>query len=254
MRKKSTKGRILFLLQYLQENMDDQHLVTTPVLLAAMETAGYSVDRKTLYDDINVLKTDFYIDIITEKHWGNEYFIGARTFELPELKFLIDTVASSRFISAKDSQKLIDKLSNQASRYQREDLEPRIRIGDRIKTTETGIYYTIDALNTAIRNNHQVSFHYLEYDSRRRKVLRNKGELYINSPYDCLWNDDKYYLIGYSEKHQDIVTFRIDRIWKSWTRSAFRSRRATGSLISPTRASGCTTGTWRKWSFTARKR
>lgn len=50
MRRKSTQGRILFLLQYLQESTDDQHLVTTPDLLAAMEPGGYSVDWKTLYD------------------------------------------------------------------------------------------------------------------------------------------------------------------------------------------------------------
>lgn len=67
-------------------------------------------------------------------------------------------------------------------------------------------------MNSAIKQKRQVSFQYAEYDYRRRKVLRNGGEVYTNSPYDCLWNDDKYYLIGYSEKHQGLVTFRIDRI------------------------------------------
>ena len=212
MENKSNKGRLLFLLRYLQQNTDDQHLVTTPALLSVLESAGYPVDRKTLYDDINVLKEDFDIDIITEKHRGNEYFIGGREFELPELKLLIDAVASSRFISAKESRKLIDKLSSQASIWQKGDLKPRITIGERIKAPETRIYYTIDRLNSAIKHRKQVRFQYTEYDSRRRKILRNGGEVYTNSPYDCLWNDDKYYLIGYSEKHQGLVTFRIDRI------------------------------------------
>lgn len=212
MKNKNTKGRLLFLLRYLQQNTDDQHLVTTPDLLSVLESAGHQVDRKTLYDDINVLKEDFNIDIITEKHRGNEYFIGGREFELPELKLLIDAVASSRFISARESRKLIDKLSSQVSVWHKEDLEPRITIGERIKAPVTRIYYTIDTLNSAIKQKRQVSFQYAEYDSRRRKVLRNGGEVYTNSPYDCLWNDDKYYLIGYSEKHQGLVTFRIDRI------------------------------------------
>ena len=212
MKNKNTKGRLLFLLRYLQQNTDDQHLVTTPDLLSVLESAGHQVDRKTLYDDINVLKEDFDIDIITEKHRGNEYFIGGREFELPELKLLIDAVASSRFISARESRKLIDKLSSQVSVWHKEDLEPRITIGERIKAPVTRIYYTIDTLNSAIKQKRQVSFQYAEYDSRRRKVLRNGGEVYTNSPYDCLWNDDKYYLIGYSEKHQGLVTFRIDRI------------------------------------------
>lgn len=140
MKGNSTKGRLLFMLRYLQQNTDDQHLVTTPDLLSALEFAGYPVDRKTLYDDISVLKTDFDIDIITEKHRGNEYFVGAREFEMPELKLLIDAVASSRFIFAKESMKLIDKLSSQASIWQKVDLEPRIKIGERIKAPETRIY------------------------------------------------------------------------------------------------------------------
>lgn len=212
MENKSNKGRLLFLLRYLQQNTDDHHLVTTPELLSVLESVGYPADRKTLYDDIHVLKEDFDIDIITEKHRGNEYFVGAREFELPELKLLIDAVASSRFISARESRKLVDKLSSQASVWQKKDLEPRITIGERVKAPDTRIYYTIDMLNSAIKQKRQVKFQYTEYDSRRRKILRNGGEVYTNSPYDCLWNDDKYYLIGYSEKHQGIVTFRIDRI------------------------------------------
>ena len=34
----------------------------------------------------------------------------------------------------------------------------------------------------------------------------------MNSPYGCLWNDDFYYLVGYSEKHQKVIAFRVDRI------------------------------------------
>ena len=45
-----------------------------------------------------------------------------------------------------------------------------------------------------------------------KKILRNDGEIYVNSPYVCLWNDDFYYLIGYSEKHQKVIAFRVDRI------------------------------------------
>ena len=175
------------------------------------QTVGYPVDRKTLYDDIHILKEDFDIDIIKEKHRRNEHFVGAREFELPKLKLLIDAVVSSRFISARESRKLIDKLSSQASIWQEQDLEPRITIDERVKALETRINYTIDMLNSAIEQKGQVKFQYTEYDFQRRKILRNGSEIYTNSPYDCLWNDDKY-LIGYSEKYQGLVTFRIDRI------------------------------------------
>ena len=32
------------------------------------------------------------------------------------------------------------------------------------------------------------------------------------SPYAAVWHEDRYYLIGYSKKHDDIANFRIDRM------------------------------------------
>ena len=50
------------------------------------------------------------------KHPG--WFVGARDFELPELKLLVDAVQSSRFITRRKSDALIRKLEHLASVYQ----------------------------------------------------------------------------------------------------------------------------------------
>ena len=39
-----------------------------------------------------------------------------------------------------------------------------------------------------------------------------KREIYTISPYHLVWNDDHHYVVGYSEKREKIVTFRVDRI------------------------------------------
>lgn len=36
--------------------------------------------------------------------------------------------------------------------------------------------------------------------------------MYILSPYALFWNDDFYYVVGYSDKHDNVSTFRADRI------------------------------------------
>lgn len=46
----------------------------------------------------------------------------------------------------------------------------------------------------------------------KKKVLKHSGYLYELSPYALIWNDDCYYVIGYSEKHQIIAKFRVDRM------------------------------------------
>ena len=130
--------------------------------------------------------------------------MGDRTFELPELKLLIDAVSSSRFISAEKSQQLIDKITTLASVNQRDQLIQRIYTKDRIKPTGSKIYYVVDQLSVAIQEGKQIQFKYTEYNADKQKVYRNDGEVYINSPYGLFWSDDFYYLIGYSEKRKKL--------------------------------------------------
>ena len=46
----------------------------------------------------------------------------------------------------------------------------------------------------------------------KKKVLKNKGEIYTLSPYHLVWSGDYYYVMGYSDKKNKVVTFRVDRI------------------------------------------
>ena len=46
-----------------------------------------------------------------------------------------------------------------------------------------------------------------------KKVLRHDGEYYVFSPYELIWDGDRYYILGWSDKYNDLRTFRVDRIW-----------------------------------------
>ena len=208
---KNKKGRLLALQNYFYHYTDEAHPASTAELIAAMEKQGYKANRKTIKDDIDILVA-FDVDIVTNVSKGNSFFMGTRQFEVPELKLLVDAVSSSRFISAGKSENLINKISSLGSVYQKEQIVPRIYTADRIKTDNPQLYYVIDKLIEAVQTKRQVRFQYTEYDADKNKILRNDGEIYVNSPYGCLWNDDFYYLVGYSEKHEKVVTFRVDRI------------------------------------------
>ena len=209
--KQDKKGRLLALRDYLYKYTDEQHPVSTQDLIEEMTRQGYPGNRKTIKDDIDVLNK-FGMDIITNVSRGNSFYMDSREFEIPELKLLVDAVSSSRFISAARSEQLIGKLTAMASEYEKEQITPRIFTRDRIKANNPHLYYVVDMLIQAVQNKKKVRFQYGEFDADKHKVLRNDGEIYINSPYGCLWNDDFYYLVGYSEKHEKVVTFRVDRI------------------------------------------
>ena len=165
------KGRILCLLQYLYLKTDEEHAATTQDLIDALAETGFKANRKTVKDDIDVMNNMGY-DIVINVSSGNSFFLGDRTFELPELKLLIDAVSSSRFISAEKSQQLIDKITTLASVNQRDQLIQRIYTKDRIKPTGSKIYYVVDQLSVAIQEGKQIQFKYIEYNADKQKVVK----------------------------------------------------------------------------------
>ena len=105
----STNMRILELLRFLYERTDENHPATVSDIIAHLNGKGIQAVRQTVYADTNAL-IDAGIDIVVVKSTQNQYFMGNRLFEYPELKMLTDAVASSKIISAKKSEELVQKL------------------------------------------------------------------------------------------------------------------------------------------------
>lgn len=208
----TTKSRVLFLLRYLFENTDDEHSISTNDLIAALQENGFSATRKTLRDDVAMLVDAGYEILVDKDGKNNAYHYGSRTFELPELKMLVDAVSSSRFISAEKSDILISKLTSMTSKYEADGLTAKIFTADRIKADNGKIFITTDVVGRAIEEQKKVSFQYYDYLPTKEKVLRNDGEVYTISPYALIWSDDRYYLVGYSDKRETLTAFRIDRM------------------------------------------
>ena len=207
-----TKPRILYLLRILEQYTDEEHPLTTKQLIDKLQDEyGISAHRTTLTKDIAALQ-EFGVDIITVHSTQSKYFIGSRKFELPELKLLIDAVESSRFITAKKSESLIRKIHTLTSQGQVSKLRRNNYVVDRIKPDNEQIYYIVDTINDAINEGKQISFQYYDYSGLKKKVLKNKGEIYKLSPYKLIWSGDYYYVIGYSEKKGKVINFRVDRI------------------------------------------
>jgi predicted DNA-binding transcriptional regulator YafY len=138
--------------------------------------------------------------------------LSSHLFTLPEVKLLMDAVESSKFITAKKSSELAEKLSQMTSVYQSEELKRNIYISERVKPMNEQIYYLVDNINTAINQGKQISFLYFHYNQYREEVPNNDGKRYHFSPYYLVWNEDHYYVVGFCEKHQRITTFRVDRM------------------------------------------
>ena len=203
--------RIIELLRFLYQQTDEAHAVTVSEMIEYLKSKGIPSVRQTVYTDLEALDTAG-IDIVQIKSTQNRYFIGSPIFEYPELKMLVDAVASSKVISAKKSQALIQKLGQLTSIQQAEQLQRLASLSSRVKPHNEKVYYIIDSIQTAILDQHQISFQYYEYTPEKKKILKHDGYRYILDPYALEWKNDHYYLIGYSHKHKGIAHFRVDRL------------------------------------------
>lgn len=107
---------------------------------------------------------------------------------------------------------MVDKLSLLASPFAAPRLVRNVDVENRIKADNEKIYYIMEALNDAINDKKKVSFQYYTYTRNKKRIAKHNGEVYIFSPYKMIWNGDYYYVVGYSEKHGSIGSFRVDRI------------------------------------------
>lgn len=205
------KQRLLHLYKYLMENTDEEHQVTTNELVTFLKKEDANASRKTVRDDIEVLIEEG-VDVIVTRSYCNSYFIGERQFEVPEIKLLIDGIAANRSLTTDKKVKIISDLLGTLSKYQREKLQDQIHYSLPCSSGNERFFYNLDTIVDAINNQKKVRFQYLDFSQAAKKILRNDGEIYQCSPYRITCSNNRFYMIGYTDKKQDIVCFRIDRM------------------------------------------
>ncbi len=205
------KIKILYLMKILLERTDDENGMTLNEISAALGEFGVEAERKTLYDDLEVLRL-FGIDIEKRKEKTVTYHVVSRDFELPELKLLVDAVQSSRFITHKKSSELIKKIEGLTSRHEAQQLQRQVFVNNRIKTMNESIYYAVGYIHDAINKNVKVSFQYFDWDENKERKLRHNGQTYQISPWALTWDDENYYMIGFDTESGIIKHYRVDKM------------------------------------------
>jgi predicted DNA-binding transcriptional regulator YafY len=211
-RSEKQKLKLLYIIQILTQNTDENHYLSMQELLLQLDKFGISAERKSIYSDIRLLQEFGYdIDVRKSKMNGG-YALLSNAFELAELKLLVDTVQSSKFITKNKSKRLIDKLEKFTSKYQAKELNRQVYVSNRIKTENENIYYNVDCINDGIQNNKQISFAYYSWNVASNMEIRKNGMRYVVSPWALTFQEENYYLIAYDEENSMIKHYRVDKM------------------------------------------
>lgn len=206
------KLKLIYLIDKFLKDTDEEHGITVPEMIEYLEKLDIKAERKSLYDDIEVLR-NYGLDIVMEKVDRKAYYkLVSREFELAELKLLVDAVQSSKFITANKTHELIKKLEALTSRHQAVELQRQVHVINRVKNPNEKIYLMVDKLHEAIHKQVQVEFQYASWNLKKELEPRHDGKIYQVSPWALTWDDENYYLIGYDEEDKKIKHFRVDKL------------------------------------------
>lgn len=211
-RSQNQKLKILYLMDFLLRESDENHPVSVRQMIAHLESRGISAERKSIYDDLEALR--FYGLDIVQSGEGKAagYYAGERDFELPELKLLVDSVQSSKFITHKKSAALIRKIEGLTSVHEARNLNRQVYVQNRVKTMNESIYYNVDDIHTGIAENRKIRFRYFEYNVARERQFRRNGAWYVISPYGLSWDNENYYMVGYDSEAGKMKHYRVDKM------------------------------------------
>ncbi|MBP5210067.1 MAG: WYL domain-containing protein [Clostridia bacterium] len=205
------KRRILAVYDLLLRRTDERHYLTEREMAGELEKQGFRVERKTVYDDVAALD-ECGVSVEHKRGKGGGYCLVKRPFETAELKLLIDAVQASKFITAKRSEALIQKLLAFSSDYERRSLDREVYVENRLKSENNDMLYTVDTLHAALSDNRRVRFVYHEWIVEGKLAPRHGGADYEVSPYLLVWDDENYYLIAYHAPTDSLRHYRVDKM------------------------------------------
>ena len=179
----------------LQQYSDEENPLSATDLIERLQNDyGIRCERKSIYADIKALQ-EVGFDVCRTDYPRRGFYMAGRTFELAEVRMLMDAVQSAGFITPKKTEKLVQKLESLLSAGQAESLVRQVYCQSENKCSNEEIYYIIDNLHQAICDGCKVKFAYKRraVDPKNKKTFREK--IFTVSPYALIWKDDHYFLV-----------------------------------------------------------
>ncbi len=247
-RKSDQKMKAYLVYDYLMRTTDANHVATGAEIAEYLKECGINAERRSVYKDIEeinkaillttrdnygipkaetieeaeeLLKDEKEKTIIYDEH-RKGYYVRKRHYKVDDIRILAECVYAAKFIDEKRAKRLVNVVCDLVSEHYAEDIKRDAFLLDRVKTENVAIYELVSKISAAMsrqRNKkphtpEKIRFKYMSYSIQNgiKRTARRKGEWYIVSPYKLLISDGNYYLMGYDDKMQKMVNYRIDRM------------------------------------------
>lgn len=207
-RSENQRIKILRVYEYLKMYSDENNPKSVQEIVEALEAEGIKCERRSIYDDIEILKQYGY-DIQTK---GYKHYLAKRELNLGQIRFLMDVAQSAYFLPVKQTEEICEALANLAGTHQADIVNEQVICFDKVKRNNDEVLSIVEKINLAIENDCKISFKYFHVGFGGKREYRKNGDRYVQNPVGLVFHDGRYYFITYNEKYSDITTYRIDRM------------------------------------------
>ena len=152
------------------------------------------------------------MNIVHPAHSKNYYYFpdDNTCLTATELQMIVDCVHSSKFLTEKDTERLIDKLLLLCSKSEANTLKDTSRYSRPTKNHNPDTLTNLGIIRQGIAQDQQIAFRYGQYNADKKLI--GKPDERVVSPLQLIYCDDNYYLIAWNNAHENVITYRIDRI------------------------------------------
>ena len=195
--------RIAVLYNYLFHNTSKGHTVAVADILTNYRNHGYELEIKSFYRDKDVLNALDGIEIAYD-HRTRGYWMKTDGFEPYELRLIVDSIQSSKFITQNVANRITAKVLRLTDRNTSAGLNRRSFVAGRIRSMNDSVVKDADNLHIAIQTNHKVRFKYFHYDREKKVVFAQQRSLCCQSFWASL---ERRQLLSLCLRRREVLPF-----------------------------------------------
>jgi len=222
------KNSTLYILEILAQKSDQHNPLTITIITKELESNyQLKMERKA------VKRT---LENLLELGYGVEYYVASRQkrdgevgeieevktgwylekeFSDEELRFMIESVSFSKYITINYKKNMIKKIENLGSKKFKSHVKNIRKISDNSLDAQE-VLLNVEIIDEAISKNKKISFHYNYYkvDKNKHNYKNKDGSEreYTINPYYIVARNDRYYLICNHENNDELHNYRLDRM------------------------------------------
>lgn len=211
MAEKNQGTRIVKILEMLKNETDENHVLTGLEINERLQAQGLSVERRTLYKDIQLLRdAGFDVETSPVGH-AYGYYLVDQPFSVAELKLIVDALHAANFLTEKKTDELVEKIANIGGKYKAEDIKNNNVHFNSHKHSNEEILFAVEQLNKAIKEQKRITCRVVDINEKGKFVNRHGKKIYMLEPLALIHNGDNYYVLCY-DNERDVYPRRIDRL------------------------------------------